>query len=134
MNRRCVCLEPGSRALGGSSLGFSLDLLVKKLELLPLQNQAPVLSGGSGGPVGNRMGQQGEWNCFSSQPFPLRQEKMNPLVEMGGRGGRGERKLPPEKEPSPTLGSIVLPQSSLLFPLSPFPLLSSLSSDSLEES
>lgn len=38
--------------------------------------------------TGNRMGQQGEWNCFSSQPFPLHQEKMSQLVEMGvGVGG-----------------------------------------------
>lgn len=45
--------------------------------------------------TGNRMGQQGEWNCFSSQPFPLHQEKMSQLVEMGvgvgGAVGGGEK-------------------------------------------
>lgn len=48
----------------------------------------------------------------------------------GGGGGEVERKLLPEKEPSPALGSIVLPQSSPLFPLSPFPLVSGLFSSS----
>lgn len=36
-------------------------------------------------------GRAGVWNCFSSQPFPLRQEKMDQLVEMGSGGGGVER-------------------------------------------
>lgn len=64
---------------------------------------------------------------------------MNQLVEMGvGETGVGggvggsevERKLLPEKEPSPALASSVLPQSNRLFPLSPFPLVSGLFSSS----
>lgn len=98
-------------------------LEVEKLESLPLLNQTPVLSEGWGMATGNRMGQQGEWNAFSSQPFPLHQEKMNQPVDMGvGLGGGGvevERKLLPEKEASPALAAIVLPQSSPLFPFPP---------------
>lgn len=67
-------------------------LQVEKLESLPLLNQTPVLSEGWGMATGNGMGQQGEWNAFSSQPFPLHQEKMNQPVEMGvGLGGVGGR-------------------------------------------
>lgn len=43
MNCRCVCLESGSRALGGSSLGFCLYLLVKKFELLPITEPSPYI-------------------------------------------------------------------------------------------
>lgn len=133
MNCRCVCLEPGSRAQGGSSLSLPV-FRSREVRPVPLLNQTPVMSWGRRVALGSWMGQRGQWDCFSPQPFPLHQERMNQLVEMGvgwgrwwGEGGRMERKPLSEKELSPTLFHHPTPKQPPL-PLSPFPLLSSLSS------
>lgn len=60
---------------------------------------------------------------FFSPTFPFAPVKDEPACGDGRYEGRGDRKLPPEKEPSPTLDSIVRPPkqgSSALFPHAPF--------------
>lgn len=121
-----LCLS-GAR-LPGAGREFSQLLSCifesEKLELLPLLNQTPELSRGDGGmAAGNRMGQQGERNCFSCQPFPLHQEKMNQLLEMGigvrvGGGRSGEEATARERTESPKQPPLPpLPFPPCLWPL-----------------
>ena len=60
---------------------------------------------------------------FFSPTFPFAPVKDEPACGDGRYEGRGDRKLPPEKEPSPTLYSIVRPPKQAprpSFPMPPF--------------
>lgn len=76
-----------------------------------------------GGGYGEQDGEAGRMKLFFFPAFPFALGKDEPACGNMSRGdGTVKRKLLSEKEPSPTLDSIVLPQSSppSLFPLSPF--------------